>query len=72
MIDDSPEVSRHQLRVSKRLLNLHPVLVILLVVQFGPVVQHQVQVGGRVTLVHAHLQIHLKAFETLHKCRFQI
>ena len=58
--------------ISSTSLDLHPVLVILLVVQFGPVVQHQVQVGGRVTLVHAHLQIHLKTFETLPKCRFQI
>ena len=30
-------------------------LVVLLVVELGPVVKHQVEVGGRVTLVDAHL-----------------
>ena len=39
MIDDSPEVSRHQLGVSERLLDLHPVLVVLLVVEVAPIVR---------------------------------
>ena len=41
--------------ISSTSLDLDPVLVILLVVELRPVVQHQVEVGGRVTLVHAHL-----------------
>ena len=39
MIDDSPEVSRHQLGVSERLLDLHPVLVVLLVIEVAPIVR---------------------------------
>ena len=38
--------------ISSTSLDLDPVLVVLLVVELRPVVQHQVQVGGRVTLVH--------------------
>ena len=38
--------------VSNSSLNLHTVLIVLLVVELGAVVEHQVQVGGRVALVH--------------------
>ena len=45
------------LLVSSMPLNLNPVLIVLLVVELCPVVQHQVQVGGRVALVDPHLQM---------------
>ena len=35
-----------------RSLNLHAMLIVLLVIELGAVVEHQVQVGGRVALVH--------------------
>ena len=44
-----------QFLISSTSLNLDPVLVVLLVVELRTVVQHQVQIGGRVTLVHADL-----------------
>ena len=37
--DHSPEVSRHELRVGQRLLDLDPVLVVLLVVEVAPVIR---------------------------------
>ena len=40
------------LLVSNSSLNLHAMLIVLLVVELGAVVEHQVQVGGRVALVH--------------------
>ena len=38
--------------ITDRSLNLHAMLIVLLVVELGAVVEHQVQVGGRVALVH--------------------
>ena len=51
--DHSPEVSRHELRVSERLLDLDPVLVVLLVVEVAPVVRearHAAKPGVEVKL----------------------
>ena len=54
-VGKSRVVIRGSFLISSTSLDLDPVLVVLLVVELRAVVQHQVEVGGRVTLVDAHL-----------------